>query len=47
MSYGQPCSRTTAGPFGRADVDVADVEEAGRDLLDGAERAAQVFSLCC
>ena len=32
---------------GRADVDVADVEEAGRDLLDGAERAAQLFSLCC
>jgi hypothetical protein len=32
---------------GRADVDVADVGEAGRDLLDGAERAAQLFSLCC
>jgi hypothetical protein len=30
-----------------SDVDIADVEEAGRDLLDGAERAAQLFSLWC
>jgi hypothetical protein len=35
------------GTVGRADVDVADVEEAGRDLLDGAERAARLFSPCC
>jgi len=28
---------------GRADVDVADVEEAGRDLLDGAERVNQLL----
>ena len=32
---------------GRAHVDVADFEEAGRDLLDGAEGAAQPFWLCC
>jgi hypothetical protein len=36
--------RTTVG---RAGVDVPDVEEAGRDLLDGAEPAAQLFSLYC
>jgi hypothetical protein len=30
-----------------AHLDVADVEEAGRDVLDGAERPAQLFSLCC
>ena len=28
-------------------LDVADVEHACRDLLDGAERAAQPFSLFC
>jgi hypothetical protein len=28
-------------------IEGADIEEAGRDLLDGAERAAQLFSLCC
>jgi hypothetical protein len=33
--------------IGRADVEVADVEDAGGDLLDGAVRAAQLFSLYC
>jgi hypothetical protein len=32
---------------GTADVDVADVEDTGRDLLDGHERAAQPFWLWC